>query len=243
MQVMNEHPLWRFEKRLVRLWGGRITQAQVVGAVLQAFEDAIAADSQHEIPSHLTLHLHPQDHAALLADHPYLQPQLAASIADHARKLGVPLATDPLVECLPEPRQARGRLRVFATVRDITDNLEQVDLSPENALLKAALWRDGRVVLSIQRAVINIGRQRDNHLVLDDARVSRQHCQLRFRHGQYRIYDLESTHGVYLNGMRITEQVLTHGDVISLGGVELIYVIENDTNDLAAQTNPHPPSA
>jgi pSer/pThr/pTyr-binding forkhead associated (FHA) protein len=59
--------------------------------------------------------------------------------------------------------------------------------------------------------------------VIDDARVSRSHAQLRLRFGHYVVYDLGSSGGTFVNGQRIEECVLRPGDVISLGGVPVIY--------------------
>ncbi|MFP4323346.1 MAG: FhaA domain-containing protein [Anaerolineales bacterium] len=246
--MTQRHALRQIENGLGRLAGRLFGEALSHEAVLQAartaFEDAIAADSQHQAPLHLTLYLHPRDYAQLLADYPFLQRQIIAMLAEQARQAGVPMQGDCAVECLQAPDQARGEVRIFARVRDITDKLEQVDLSPDNQPPRASLWQGGQEILALNRAVVNIGRQHDNHLVLDDPRVSRYHCQVRLRFGRYRIYDLNSRHGLYLNGQSVSEQDLTHGDVLSLGGVELIFVLESDTGDMGSQrraTRPRPP--
>ena len=70
---------------------------------------------------------------------------------------------------------------------------------------------------------INLGRRLDNHIIIDDPRVSRNHAQLRLRFGHYVVYNLGSTGGTFVNGQRIEECVLRPGDVISLGGVPIIY--------------------
>ncbi|MBP8857500.1 MAG: FHA domain-containing protein, partial [Anaerolineaceae bacterium] len=71
--------------------------------------------------------------------------------------------------------------------------------------------------------VINIGRREDNHLVIEDLRISRTHAQLRARMGKYVIFDLGSTGGTFVNGQRVTQAILAPGDVISLAGLTLIY--------------------
>jgi len=67
-------------------------------------------------------------------------------------------------------------------------------------------------------------------------RVSRSHAQLRLRFGHYVVYDLGSTAGTFVNGQRIEECVLRPGDVISLGGVPVIY-----GEDASKGPEPHPP--
>ncbi len=92
-------------------------------------------------------------------------------------------------------------------------------LVPTNAFLiiKAQIY-------PMDRAVINIGRRNDNHLPIDDQRVSRAHAQLRAIKGRYMIVDLNSTGGTFVNGQRITQSVLYSGDSISLAGFPILYV-------------------
>jgi pSer/pThr/pTyr-binding forkhead associated (FHA) protein len=71
----------------------------------------------------------------------------------------------------------------------------------------------------------------DNHLILDDPRVSRAHAQLRAVQGHYVLFDLNATGGTYVNGQRITQYTLKPGDVISLAGVPIIYGEDNPVED------------
>lgn len=86
---------------------------------------------------------------------------------------------------------------------------------------------EGTKVFPLTQSVINIGRRLDNHIVIDDPRVSRRHAQLRAIRGWYILFDLNSTGGTYVNGQRVTQSILYPGDVISLAGVPLIYGQDN----------------
>jgi hypothetical protein len=88
---------------------------------------------------------------------------------------------------------------------------------------EAYLIIEGKETYILNLPVINIGRREDNHLVIEDLRISRTHAQLRARMGKYVIFDLGSTGGTFVNGLRITQAVLAPGDVISLAGLTLIY--------------------
>jgi hypothetical protein len=81
----------------------------------------------------------------------------------------------------------------------------------------------GERIFPLDDLVINIGRRSENHLILNDPRVSRHHAQIRFNRGQYILFDLNSTGGTLVNGQRTHQHVLKPGDVISLAGVLLIY--------------------
>jgi pSer/pThr/pTyr-binding forkhead associated (FHA) protein len=68
---------------------------------------------------------------------------------------------------------------------------------------------------------ITIGRSPDNHVHIDDQRVSREHAHLVFRDGKYFIKDNSSVNGTFLNGNRIVEEPLREGDEARLGSYHL----------------------
>lgn len=112
------------------------------------------------------------------------------------------------------------------------DNTENL---PGNAFLIV----NGVQNYPLRETVINIGRRPDNHLIINDPRVSRSHAQIRAVKGRYVLFDLNSTGGTLVNGQRITQYPLNPGDVISLAGVPLIYGQDNSSN--ISQTNSFPP--
>ncbi|MCI0663301.1 MAG: FHA domain-containing protein [Acidobacteria bacterium] len=69
---------------------------------------------------------------------------------------------------------------------------------------------------------ITIGRRSDNHLVLDDDNISRQHISIERREGHYFVSDLGSANGTFLNDQRIDSTQLKEGDRLRIGGYILI---------------------
>lgn len=67
--------------------------------------------------------------------------------------------------------------------------------------------------------IINIGRSSANECVLTDSTISRQHARITVnRNGEVSIHDLNSTHGTFVNGRRITDETpLKPGDEVMLG--------------------------
>jgi sigma-B regulation protein RsbU (phosphoserine phosphatase) len=76
-----------------------------------------------------------------------------------------------------------------------------------------------------------IGRQGDNHLVLRDNRISRNHARIAAEHGEYFVEDMDSRHGVYVNGQRSKRSKLHEGDRIDFGfpdSYRLVFTLEED---------------
>jgi len=65
---------------------------------------------------------------------------------------------------------------------------------------------------------MRIGRVPDNDLVLSDLNVSRHHAELRKSPtGSYEIVDLGSHNGTFVNGQKVSSQLLTEQDIVSIG--------------------------
>jgi pSer/pThr/pTyr-binding forkhead associated (FHA) protein len=87
----------------------------------------------------------------------------------------------------------------------------------------AFLVLEGVKVVPLAQAIINIGRRFENHIVIDDPRISRFHAQLRAADGRFVLFDMDSTGGTYINGMRVSKSILYPGDEISLAGFTMVY--------------------
>jgi transcriptional regulator with GAF, ATPase, and Fis domain len=71
-----------------------------------------------------------------------------------------------------------------------------------------------------------IGRHPANDLAIPDAAVSRHHCALRRTPAGWRIADLDSRHGTFLNGRPVHEEELRNGDVLAIG--ESTFLVQLD---------------
>jgi diguanylate cyclase (GGDEF)-like protein len=84
----------------------------------------------------------------------------------------------------------------------------------------------------LARGETTIGRDEDCPIRVSDARASRQHAKIvgdpGVQSGPYfRILDLDSTNGTFLNDKRIKEAVLTDGDRIRIGYTVFKYAIRD----------------
>ena len=64
-----------------------------------------------------------------------------------------------------------------------------------------------------------VGRDPKCDIVLEDPRVSTRHALLRSTRGDWRLRDLQSKNGTFVNAIRVTEAALADADWVSLGGL------------------------
>ena len=70
---------------------------------------------------------------------------------------------------------------------------------------------------------ISVGRTGDNDIVLDHPLVSRYHALIEKMGTRFRLKDLNSTNGVFVNGVHIeNESWLTDGDTITIGATDFV---------------------
>lgn len=69
-----------------------------------------------------------------------------------------------------------------------------------------------------------IGRRTDNNIVIDEPSVSASHAWIMNQQGHYVIMNTLSTNGTFVNGKRVHEAELSHGDRIRLGSAEFVFL-------------------
>jgi hypothetical protein len=77
------------------------------------------------------------------------------------------------------------------------------------------------VELGAERLVL--GRRPDAGLVVRDEKCSGHHAEVVLEDGRHVLRDLDSTNGTTMDGRRVTEVVLSAGDVFSAGRVRIVY--------------------
>ncbi len=98
-------------------------------------------------------------------------------------------------------------------------------------------WRD--VVRLRYDQVVTIGRSTTNKLVLHDDSCSRNHCEVFYSSGQWKLRDLDSRNGTIIGERTIKGDAnLTKGDIIAIGHCRLAF-----TDDLESQPPTPPVSA
>ena len=79
-------------------------------------------------------------------------------------------------------------------------------------------------LVPLREPTTRLGRSVGADIKLEHASVSRKHALIVQRSGSSVLLDDRSMNGIYVNGTRVTEATLKHGDEIALGRVLLRYV-------------------
>jgi hypothetical protein len=239
------------EGSAARLFPGGKVQGDLAQSLVAAIRAGvqIETDGMALAPNRFTINTHPAQ-----AEH-YRQNQgildeLADTLYRAGLEAGLRFPGRLTLVVQPDPAMDPGKVHIQAEIvptqlGDTTQtptetgtglNESQAEIVPANVFLIV----NNTDVFPLTMPVVNIGRSPNNHLVIDDSRVSRVHAQLRLLQGQFVISDLDSTGGTFVNRRRIRQQVLKAGDVISLAGVPLVFGQEggpaptDDSQDLQA---------
>jgi sigma-B regulation protein RsbU (phosphoserine phosphatase) len=89
----------------------------------------------------------------------------------------------------------------------------------------------GRRIVPIDKAVFTIGRRSETDLRLPGADISRVHAEIALQNGTCVIRDKQSRFGTFVNGERVTERVLVHGDQIRFGqagDTEIVFFVDEE---------------
>jgi pSer/pThr/pTyr-binding forkhead associated (FHA) protein len=131
-----------------------------------------------------------------------------AELADHARfcsRCGTPTGDDPT--------QATGALTPVDTPAADT-----AGGSPSQfAVIVVNQGPNKGMAYTLTPPVVKVGRNPDQEVFLDDITVSRQHAELRWVEGGWRLVDLGSLNGSFVNQAAVSDVALASGDEIQIG--------------------------
>jgi serine phosphatase RsbU (regulator of sigma subunit) len=89
----------------------------------------------------------------------------------------------------------------------------------------------GRRIVPIDKPLFTIGRRSETDLRLPGADISRVHAEISLETGTCIIRDKQSRFGTFVNGERMTEKVLAHGDQIRFGqagDTEIVFFVDDE---------------
>jgi pSer/pThr/pTyr-binding forkhead associated (FHA) protein len=109
----------------------------------------------------------------------------------------------------------------LAGAKDSVSGLERVPTG--SAVLVVRRGSNAGYRFRLDQPVTAAGRHLDSNIVLDDITVSRRHAEIRCERGEFRVVDVGSLNGTYVNGEPIHSAELTNGDEIRMGKFRLMF--------------------
>jgi ubiquitin-protein ligase len=125
-----------------------------------------------------------------------------------SREVAPPLATKPLQD---------SEEKVVVELLQEEDELSET--LPEAHLII------GQDQIPLGFGITTIGRSPESIIQIVDTSVSGNHAEILFEDAHFHLKDLHSTNGTSVNGERISQVILGHGDEVSFGKVEAVYVL------------------
>lgn len=83
----------------------------------------------------------------------------------------------------------------------------------------------------IDGAEFTLGRDEVNSVLVPDPAVSRRHCVIRKDGGAFRLVDLQSRNGCFVNNVQVRDHELKHKDHISIGDSLFVFLLSEDGGD------------
>jgi FHA domain len=97
-------------------------------------------------------------------------------------------------------------------------------LAPGTALLVVQRGPNAGSRYLLDADSTSVGRHPDAVIFLDDVTVSRRHAEFRREATGFRVVDVGSLNGTYVNRHRIDDVVLANGDEVQIGKYRLLYL-------------------
>jgi len=254
---MIDDKLARFESQLERLvenvfasfFGRKVRAHDLALQLARAMETharpSTDADARPIAPDTYTIYLRPTFYAQITGAQAELQHTLSQHMVNLAMQAGYRLTLVPVVQFAEQTDTEQNPFEVRAAfqghVKNTTTHMTRVSLSPSTAdnAAEAYLLIDSQRVVHLHKSITNIGRHRDNDVILDDPYVSRHHLQIRQRAAEFIVFDVREQSGTLINGVLVKEHRLQSGDVIQVGKTVMVFMVEHDADeDPLNQTQP-----
>ena len=231
------HTLSRFEARLqrlieegtARLFPSQDLKGQLAAGLVEAMHIDVQFGEGETLlgPGIYTIQVN-SEHAAALKANGALLEELKFALVKAAAESSITLPGEPVLHISPQDDLGPGEFRVRSDGVGVglsqTQGLRALPAVDRGQVPSGAfLIVGGAQIFPLTLPIVNIGRKKDNHLVIESPAVSRRHAQLRAISGHYHFFDLGSSGGSKINNAEVKNAILLAGDVINLSGIPLIY--------------------
>ena len=200
------------------------------------------------VPNEYTVYLSTPDRDQFEAYEASLKLELQEYLAQHARRESYVMLSPPVVLMTTDDDLAVGEFGIATrmiqqrSARQDGPRAPAAAAGPDDGLPPDRSGRrsdararspgrpsrslEGSTKHEVTKPVTVLGRSPGCDIRLGDPNVSRRHAELRQQGTSYWIVDLGSTNGIEVNGSRVERAKLDHGDTVTLGESELVFMRE-----------------
>jgi uncharacterized protein involved in exopolysaccharide biosynthesis len=107
---------------------------------------------------------------------------------------------------------------------------EAVESQAALAYLVLLSGQQAQRIFTVKRPSIVLGRGEDADIQLPDGSVSQHHARIARQGKTFEVTDLDSTNGTFIRGKRVTRAALRNADRITVGTVDLMFLLDRPTN-------------
>ena len=193
--------------------GRRLERAMLNGRVTSV--GTTLAPNQYEVL------LHPEDAASFAGWEDALSREMESWLAELTFARGLKTIGPIQVRLIEDASIARRSVRAVGRFADAEMSAELSHRPARDLPLPMRLLPidSGLPSVTLAGDAMSVGRSEDNDLVLRAADVSRHHARLEPDGTRWRVVDLGSTNGTWVNGVRLTSVMLSSGDEVAFGDV------------------------
>lgn len=235
-----ERQLQNLIESSVQIFPWNSQQKSVAISIIHEMRDILlrAIDNKEPLPNIYSISVHPEIYTNLNSDRHWIQ-EIQKTLSESAEEYDSHYIGEMSIEFFSDPEillLSDYRINAYSVISEIekTAVMETTLNVRENKKFRtdAYLLLPNKDIFPLTVAITQLGRKNDNHLVIENPTISRNHAQIRNINGNFVIFDLNSTSGTFVNGVRIKQALLRAGDVISIANYPLVYGEENDSNDI-----------
>ena len=157
--------------------------------------------------------------------------KLEKTISDNEDKLAT--KSEAINSLLTELAKRSGNIEVIGEIEEViqeNDDRVTVRIEERRAAGRERVTRlligqvdDQELRFPLFKNRLTIGRTRDNDIQIKADYISRRHAIITTEGDAARVVDWGSRNGVYVNSKRVSDRLLEHGDVVSIGIAEFRY--------------------
>jgi hypothetical protein len=198
------------EGSVARLFRSPVQPAEIAKRLERAMESNQTVSVRRIlVPNYYRAFLNPQDFETFKPIRAEVEREMATYLAELAQERGFSMVEHPRVELVADSGVPRRTIQVVAETQAapaVSQSSDTQVIPAQPAAAPAARARlllmtsSGTHVIPLDSTLMTIGRGLNNDIILEDARVSRNHAQLRYRSRRFWLTDLGSTNGTFVNG-------------------------------------------